>query len=552
LAESIPIGYTSTPAGVIVKREFAASTTQDSQFDFLSTGRDNPEKRGQDRGAQRKYPTMLAEIQTSRHRDPLVFRAVDFFDKLALGSGLTLASEESGVLDNALAHWESWGMDDLQHQISIELVEAGNVFAWLPEPRGGKNTLELIPTGQVDRIATKDGAVWYYRRKWEAIEYEDPKTEPQKSRRTLMAKPTIMTQDIMAEEMVHVAVNRGVGELRGMSPLEPAIYWSSLYGRTLETIWAMSVARSLLAIQIKARAESTTKLTEIRDDIETNLLISKTDPRGMEYKTLPTGQVVVTDDQTEINVLGGGITAGSNDAELRRMLLMFAVAVGLPEFALSDGNYANLASSLSQSNPFFRLMLAHQQVVITVVRRIFRKLFDRLALEGGPLATFKPDPSKGKRHIVDYLTITAPDILSADATSLATALAPLVNNRIISRQRANEMLGNDWEKMAEQMAAEKAEGFVSIQPNANPAQTPLPFSAAADVKHEETQKLMKGLRGKMRGELDAFQRALLNSDGDTTMMIKAYNAFFKQASAEMKDLIIKAREVGQESIYAGD
>lgn len=554
--KKIPAGFAVLKSGVMVTRDLALSTTQNSQFAWQLRGTENAETRGEDR-ADANYERLLAQVETSRKRDPLLFRGVDYFDKLTLGTGLKIvpaddSTEAKAVLDAAMSFWEANNFDDLQHRIAVELATTGNVFAWLPPlnelTKSDKSTavipsVELIPSAQIWRIATKDGRAWYYRRKWTQYEYKEPVSEVKSGRVPAIGTPKVLYRDLMAEDVVHTAINRGAAELRGISSLEPAIYWSSLYGRTLETVWAHALAKSILALHIQAGDATPEQIKELRETFESSILVDRTDPRGMTYKSLATGQAFITGGGMKVDVLDSKTTAGSSDAELRRMLLMSATAMGLPEFALSDGNYANLASSYSQSNPFFRLMESFQASIIGAVRGILRVAFDRY-IESGLFAT----RTRGE-HPIASITIVAPKLLEPEIDTLGPVAVQLVNAGIWSKAYACERMGIDWQKIKEEIDVERAEGHGPVIPQP----TAFPFSAEAKLGEEtrtETQELVAVARAKMLKRLREYKERLLASNGFRGEMLAAYREFKTRAFADLQELMQTANAVGKESVGA--
>lgn len=539
----IPDGFTATRSGVLVKKSVALEATANSQFGWQLIGLDDPETRGEDR-SDFKYERLLKEIETSRRRDPIIFRAVDYFDKLALGTGITLSSENADILLAAEKFWEANDLDDAQHEMSTELVTTGNLFAWVPEKFDGDiPTVQLIPSAQIDRIATQEGEPWYYRRKWLEYVYPKPKSGVMDGRSSLTPTQKTRQQDIPAEEMVHIAINRAAGELRGVSAAEPSIYWSALYGRGLETGYATAVARALVAYHGKIANTNPDELTKLRDLIE-GQLVTRTDPRGQTYKAMATGQILWTGDNVELNSLGNDLRAGTADAEMRRILLMAATAFGLPEFSLSDGDSTNRATGQSQSDPFFRLMQSHQAVLLRALRRIYAKAFDRYQARG----QFKSlAPPKGKSHIAEWLTLSAPEMLEPSVADLGPPAVQLVEAGLWSKEYANQRMGSDWDTMKAQITAEKEEGFAPTPrtPNIPP---PLPFSAEA--RHEETETPMQRKKRVTKEVVAQFVADVKGSKGDADKIAEAKAKATATLKSEFEDLIDMTRELGVQSVGA--
>uniref|UniRef100_A0A6M3K2X7 Putative portal protein n=1 Tax=viral metagenome TaxID=1070528 RepID=A0A6M3K2X7_9ZZZZ len=534
----------------------AATATQTNPFPWLLGGREKPETRGVDERNSRA-DLNAQQIDTERHRDPIVFRAVDYFDKLPLGTGINLESDNDTILLAARRFWRANDLEAVQHQVAIELAQTAMAVAHLPKdvpPEGLDSlgytpTVELVPTGQVKRIATKHGKPWYFRREWEDREYPEPNGAIEKGRTPLVGMPVQYQQDIPAEDIVYTAINRGARELRGVSMLQPALYWTKLYARTLKMIYVHSVAKAFLAFQVKIQGME--EGSEAFKDLKTRLedsLINQLDPSGEEYKALATGQALITGQNVDVAVLNSKVGADSQDDEKRRLLLQAAVATGLPEVFLSDGNYANLASSMSQSNPFFRLMQSHQATLVEFFRKVFEKAFDRY-LEAGWFKDVALEP--GMVHISDYLKISAPDILTPDIATLGPVVTQLTAGGNISLQQGAELLGRDWEETKEQLLAEKAEGLTPPSP-ATPGFPSLPFSRTPtgfeQENRDDTGTLAERMERKSARAIAHFRNQMIELSGskDRTKAMELYLTLVKKLKAIMNDSLDEGRKFGLE------
>lgn len=540
-----------------MKGDLALEATANSQFTWQMRGLDDPTRRGQDSFDEKKQ-RLYQEVETSRKRDPLIFRGVDYYDKLGIGIGIELSSDcpETDFLAYAEAVWEANSLDDGQHQASNELVTTANLFTRVPISFDGDiPTIEQIPSTQIELIATKDGRPWYYRRRWEELIYPEPKLEPQKGRRPLAPKIQVMYEDIPAAEIVHTAINRTAGELRGTSMLEPTIYWSSLYGRTLETIWSTAVAKSMVGVHVTIDNPTLEAVNLTKAALEAQL-ITKTDPRGQAYKTSGTGQYLITGPDIKMEEKSSNITGGSSENEIRRILLMAGVGMGTPEYILSDGNSTNVATSESQSDPYFRMMQAHQYVIIKHFHRVYRLVFDRLVAAGRFVGLTKPE---GKFHIADWLKMTAPNLLTPDVETLGPVAVQLVNAKIWSRQYANEQLGSDWKEISDQILEEEKAGFKSepqpglqLPPSSRASQNQITLPLAASVAVDDTPAETPTLKSKnvTKRLLAAFREELTASKGDKGKIDAAYRKFLDAAKTEMFELIDETREMGAQSVAA--
>lgn len=568
-SKTIPSGWTAHESGLLLKGETAkrvrldrvrrkASVTQDPVLDFLISGKVDSRTRGTDHGNTERKRHLADLISTLRTRDPLIFRTVDYHDKLSIGAGLTWTSTQQAVHEATREIWAANDFDDLSSRIVVELFTSGVTCSRVPKvqplyiPR-----VELIPDSQIRQIATTEaGEPWYYTREWTTREFPKPRKGTYQGSQATASVPKQMCEDILADEIVYQAINRGAKDVRGVSPLESMVKWSTLYGRSLESIYMLSAAKSFLAMHLVLEGEDPAdeRVTAMRNMIDEQL-VDRTDLNGQLYRTVPTGQFIVTGEGAKITPLGAQVNAGSVADEVRRLMLMAAVASGTPEVFFSDGDYSNLASSATQANPFFRLMMAFQAKVIKIIRLILRKCFDRL-MEHGVLMDIPLEPDM--THPVDYVAINGPDILTPNLAELGPVAIDLTESGVWSPQYACEKLGVDggWKRMNEETAEAKAQGW---KPRAAQVQgfsigSPSPFDSSAfararlsaDPRHEETFTPMRIARARVQQSVKDLFDAIKKSDGDAETVKTLTDAWRESATAEIGGMIDDTREVGQQ------
>jgi len=574
MADKIPSGWTAYESGLLIKRDTAvrahlgrasrrSTVMQDPVLDFLLTGRIDSRARGTDHGNTGRKRHLADLIGALRARDPLVFRTVDYHDKLSIGAGLTWTSRQPAVHEATREIWAANDFDDLSSRIVVELFTSGVACARVPKVQPLHIPhVELIPDSQIRDIATTEaGEPWYYTREWTTRKYPDPRKGPYQGSTAKASTPQQKCEDILAEEIVYQAINRGAKDVRGVSPLESMIKWSTLYGRSLEAIYMLSAAKSFLAMHVELEGDDPEddRVKAMRNQIDEQL-VDRTDMNGQLYRTVPTGQFIVTGEGAKITPLGAQVNAGSVADEVRRLLLMAAVASGTPEVFLSDGDYSNLASSATQANPFFRLMMAFQAKIIKIDRLILRKCFDRL-MEHGVLMDIPLEPDM--THPVDYVEITGPDILAPNVREMGYVALALVNARIWSKQFANQKLGAelDWDAMSKQIDAEAKAGFAPVVSTFGSGLPPgggVPSGGfgggltrtaallASDPRHEETFTPMRIGRARIQESVKGLFDAIKKSNGDPETVKVLTDAWRQGAVTEMADLIDDTREIGQE------
>jgi len=569
MADKVPSGWTAYESGLLVKKDTArharldrvrrhASVSHDPILDFILTGKIDPRSRGTDQANTTQKRNLSKVIGTLRERDPLIFRTVDYHDKLAIGAGLSWTARQPAVKDITERIWSENDFDDLASRIVVELFCSGAACNRVP-PTESKLFLprvDLIPDSQIKQIATTEtGEPWYYTREWTTRIYPNPKDGAYQGSPALSSTPKQMCEDIPADQVVYQAINRGAKDVRGVSPLESMVKWSTLYGRSLESIYMLSMAKSFLAFHMELQGDDPEdeRVKSMRDMIDEQL-VDKTDLNGQVYRSLPTGQFIVTGEGAKINPLGAQVNAGSMADEVRRLMLMAAVGPGVPEVFFSDGDYSNLASSATQANPFFKLMMAFQAKIIRIMKLILRKCFDQMMVHG-ILMDIPLEP--GMQHPVDYVDITGPDILTPDVAVLGPVAVQLMDSGAWSPQYACKRLGVEggWEQMQKEIEEAKAKGW-----KPRPTQVSFGFNGPSNVepdlsglarrhlteRHEETVKPMRESRARMQESVKGLFEAIKGSDKKPETVKALVDAWKQGATSEITSVIEDTRVIGQE------
>ena len=572
----MPPGWTKTRSGLAVSADVASVIADRRTRDIvrfyeqaptiagMSTGLNESERRGQDLYSEGNRQRMAASIETLRERNPLIYRMVDYFTRLALKEGMSVGSEEPAIDAIAKRIWSANNMDDNQQRWLTETFQSGMFVGRVvaDELRPAIPAWVIYPTSQVKHIAMRNGMPWYYTIEWREGQYVEPRPAGVHEGRSLQyAGERWYSEDIPAEQIVLVSISVGAKDVRGISPLQTMIKWAILYGRSLESQHLLTIARSMLALHIKLGGADINdpQVVATRDYIE-GLLVDRTDLDGFSYKTMPTGQILVTGDQVEmqgVSVMGNKASADSSETETRRLLLMAAVGPGAPEVFLGDGNFANLASADAQSNPFFQIISGWQQAAKREVRGMMRLSFDALVRSGAFPQSEALLRKHNVEHLADLVQVHAPDIMAPSIEKLGPVAAQLVASKTWSRQYANKKMGTDitWEEMSHQIDEEIAAGYVSdpignqpglplaIDPKRMPmrvkARERIHVRAEEEVRHEETEGVRETAAQAQQRLNAEFMQAVVASKGDATIVAEA-RRIWRERSQQLYDATIDA------------
>ncbi len=272
---------------------------------------------------------------------------------------------------------------------------------------------------------------------------------------------------IKAEEIVHCYIGALSYDTRGRSELYAIAPWLRAYREWLENrakIHRYTGFLYHLAIKDATPGQVTSKRSVMRQP------------------PVPPA-IYVSSDQETLTEMGGRIDAGRAAEDGRQIKLMSSVSLGLPEYMLSDGYNANLASARSQQLPALRSFLTYQDIYIN---ELWRPLHEKiLEMAGIYLDMEVPEQdASGKdtgKMIKAYeaFDITAQPLVDEDPKSLAEALSLHVQNGWSSKETAATKAGYDWTKERELISKEDSEDAENVMVgrklgNQPPINNPLP------------------------------------------------------------------------------
>lgn len=214
---------------------------------------------------------------------------------------------------------ETWSGMQAREDAERALCTDGERFIALPtDPLTGKVGVAIIDPREVTRIITDPGNArrpLFYRREWQTIDTSGRAT----GRTTTAYYPAIGYRPVRKPRsidgvrvewdapLLHVAVNRVGGDLRGIPDLLPALPWARLYKEFLEA-WS-TLMRALSRFAWRARNDKTSKaaqaITAAQHDV---------------------GRAAINLDMEAIPKTGA--TIDSNSA--RPLAMMVASAIGVP------------------------------------------------------------------------------------------------------------------------------------------------------------------------------------------------------------------------------
>ena len=339
--------------GMALRRSFAPYATA-TNFQF-----DNPYKRDapvfpiyEDPLCEWEFHTrcyILEQCQAAYHRNPDA-KAVDWIALFAMNGGFDLTTHHPDVealLQEFIQHEEN-DLERHQHTLAKDLLLYGElIFRWYSMADGG-DPGERLPVPVIVNKApwTLQGikAVVGHRRRYEEFEFVTHDDDGYSSRRRYRHQH----EWVPAADISYFAINAHSHEQRGRSELYSILPWLKARKDWLEN--RARIHYWLSAITYLVRVNSTSQR------ILANVLARWSRPPNP-------GSVAIEHKETEVDVLQSDPKAMDAADDGRQLTLQLAKGLHIPEYFMSDGENANLATATVQQLPALHRFQEHQDVM---------------------------------------------------------------------------------------------------------------------------------------------------------------------------------------------
>lgn len=362
------------------------------------------------------------------HRNPLAKQAVNITRQFAVGKGHTVTARNKAVQDvidrfranedNAVDEYDKTFVNDLQ--VDGELI----IRKFAGGPDG--SVIVPIPPWHIDDIETEPG---FFRRVTNYhMQYFDNTTGE------------FYEEDIKPNEVLFVAINRHSYELRGRSDLFTVLPWLRAYKEWLENRARQNKWRNTLLWDVSIEGNG-----------------AQVDAAANKYSTPPTDGSIVAHSSKEVwQPLTNPVGAGDAAEDGRQIKLMAAVGFGLPEYMLSDGENANLASATAQELPALWKFVDVQDIMAERVWKPIYKWVIQQAIDNNELPEMvtvedadgeavKGDNEKAESvKAIDAFTVDYPELTEDDPKTLAEALQIAGMNGWISDEGARTVIAGKF------------------------------------------------------------------------------------------------------------
>jgi len=381
-------------------------------------------------------------------KNPLIQRGVNVQAYYVFGQGITIsagAEPVSAVIQDFLSDQKNQ-TELTSHQARVdkekELQLFSNIFfVFFTNKADGRVRVRTIPETEVDEIITNPQdrkEPWFYKRTWTQLKL-DMNTGTQAPEICTVYYPdwryaeeekpdTIGGNEVLWDCPVYHVKTGGLSDmLFGVSEVYSAIDWARAYKEFLEN-WATIVkayARFAWGLVTKG---GTAGVAAAKAKLESTLGTgsSETNPPPL------TGSTFITTDSVSMQpIRTAGATTSADDG--RRLLLMVAATMGLPESFFGDVSVGTLATAKSLDRPTELKMVARQTFWADIFRDILEYVLIQAAQygdlpgsadvgdDGVPVLVMDVDPETSEPYD-STVSVTFPPILEHDTSMAVKAI----------------------------------------------------------------------------------------------------------------------------------
>jgi hypothetical protein len=339
VAYAHPTAYTQRPASQRPAPERQRlSTTEDADEDWrpltAGPGLATPW------AAQR---ALLERAHAACDTNPLAARLVHMTADFVLGSGARLVG---GAY--ARAFWDD-PLNRMDRRIvrwCEELARSGELFIVLSRnPISGMAYVREVPALLIDAVRTDPDDLE------RALDFHQLTEDP--AGRTW---PSAL-DEAADQVMLHFAINRPVGEVRGRSDLAQVLPWLERYALWLEDRVRINRYKGAYLWHVSVE----------------NAAPGALEAKRAQYGRVPRpGSIIVTDASERWQAVQPQINADDVQADGRAMRLMIAAGAGVPLHYLAEGESANYATAREMGTATFRHYARRQRDFADLVTEVIR------------------------------------------------------------------------------------------------------------------------------------------------------------------------------------
>lgn len=446
------------------------------QFDRPYLYNENPSQFPTESPLREWDQTMRREVISRSHlayaRNPLAKRAINLTTEFVMGDGLTITysnQDVKKVIEDFRANREN-DVEGYEKSLCTDLQLDGEVFIQFFKDDQGQTVIVPIPPWEIIWIVSEMG----FRRRVESYHRIGNQSTG------FPGNMESLNVDIPAEQVLHVAINRHSYEVRGKAELFVILPWLKAYKDWLENRARQNYYRGAIIYDVTL------------DDAQPSQVSAK----RAQYKQPPSpGSIAIHNSKEHWAIQESKVGAADVAEDGRQIKLMSAVGKGVPEYMLSDGENANLASATAQQLPALRTFGSFQDVMVgqmwkpvyqqvirnAVLAGILKEMVEQQDTDGDPVKDKKGATKMIKAE--DAFDVVPPELESDDPKNLAQALQIATGEGWVSDETASGRMGFEYDleqkKIEKKLARDQERQAQGLMPSGfNPTQQPLaPFGA---------------------------------------------------------------------------
>ena len=389
------------------------------------------------------WAELYDEIQQTREagrNNPYAKRLIGLTTAYVVGTDMIPSTQREDLVGFIDEFW-SHEMNNLSLRLedwSDELARSGELFITLhPNPVSGMPIVRTIPSSRIRQVKCKDGD-YETETMYREIPYvfsEEVSTQPDYMQDKWWYSPAgieLARQEgkkIDRDEpwMLHYAVNREIGAVRGSGDLVSILIWLRRYNRWLEDRVKLNAAIRKFYWIVKAPEE-------IRDILEERYAVPPDD-----------GTIIFADEDEDWQPVNP--TLNARDASADGRAIRWKIAAGGPGTSLTDlgeSEDSNLATARASAEQRRRFLLRRQSYFAWMVQDIVAKAYNRqldhqmypqmqemmAENDGKYVIGMNGAAATDKKARTTDIHITRPDIAVEDNFNTAQALMSLGESMI--------------------------------------------------------------------------------------------------------------------------
>nr|HMN60285.1 hypothetical protein [Anaerolinea sp.] len=295
---------------------------------------------------------VLEQALEAWRTNPLARRIVELTTQYVVGGGLSLHCADPAA-EGFLKDWWEHPLNNLAMRLPEwcdELTRSGELFLLMTTDGGGMSYLRAVAAADVREVRTAEndpqqelayvtrGRLPGEEREWPAFRASEDAPGP---------------DGLFPPVMLHYAVNRPVGAVRGESDLAPLLRWLSRYSGWLEDRARLNRYRNSFLYTVRSSFASEAERLARQQSLAAN-------------PPAP-GSILVTDSSEEWSVLSPRLESQEAKEDGLALKKMIAAGAGIPLHFLAEPESATRTTAEAAGGPTYRRLEQRQRYVCWLV-----------------------------------------------------------------------------------------------------------------------------------------------------------------------------------------